>query len=275
MKIRLIFTLLCGILILGGCSDNPILPTESQIVVQAFLYNDQAVADVYVGMSYSLGSTDSTNQPVNTADISLIKDGITYRLSLDRSREGYYFYPGTDLVVTTGDQFSLHVTVDATSATAETTVPAKPVDVSITQPAITFTIDTISSPMGTRERISLSDSVSIRWSNPTNDYYYVVVKSIDSSRTAVFSDSVVRFPSRMYISSPTTGDNYQLNENQLQYTGKYRAYVYHVNKEYADLYRTREQNSRTLTEPLTNIKNGLGVFSAFSTDSVSFTVDKQ
>ena len=40
----------------------------------------------------------------------------------------------------------------------------------------------------------------------------------------------------------------------------------------ADLYESREQDSRDLNEPLTNISNGLGVFSAFNSQTALFEV---
>ncbi|MDA3862202.1 MAG: hypothetical protein PF445_13365 [Melioribacteraceae bacterium] len=51
--------------------------------------------------------------------------------------------------------------------------------------------------------------------------------------------------------------------------------LYRVNKEYVDLYESRDQDSRNLNEPLTNIENGLGVFSAFASDSVYFNAVKE
>jgi hypothetical protein len=117
--------------------------------------------------------------------------------------------------------------------------------------------------------------VNVQWSNSTNDFFFVIIKSTDPNRTVISTDTMRMFPSGMFISSPTTENHYRLNEMQLEYTGTYCAYVYHVNKEYADLYKSREQDSRNMTEPLTNIKNGLGVFSAFAIDTVSFTVVKK
>ena len=46
--------------------------------------------------------------------------------------------------------------------------------------------------------------------------------------------------------------------------------VYRINQEYADLYGSRQQDSRDLNEPLTNNRNGLGVFSAFNSQAVYF-----
>ena len=275
MKKENIILIILVIFMFLGCSQNPLLPTESQIVIQAYLYDHEAVTDVYVGWSNSLGSTDSTNRPTSTAHVTLKKNGISYLLLPDASREGYYGYSGTDLVVATGDLFSIQVVAEGITSTAETTVPTKPIAVSLSKSAITFTTDTFSNPMGSMTRVRMSDTVNIRWSNPTNDLYFVIVKNVDTNRTAISTDTLRMSPSRMFISSPTTENYYRLNENQLQYTGKYCAYIYHVNKEYADLYKSREQDSRNLTEPLTNIKNGLGVFSAFASDTVTFVVVKQ
>jgi hypothetical protein len=51
--------------------------------------------------------------------------------------------------------------------------------------------------------------------------------------------------------------------------------VYRINQEYADLYRTRQQDSRDLNEPLSNVVNGLGVFSAFNGVSSMLVVRRQ
>jgi len=51
--------------------------------------------------------------------------------------------------------------------------------------------------------------------------------------------------------------------------------LYRVNQEYVDLYKSRDQDSRNLNEPLTNIENGLGIFSAFANDSVYFYAIKE
>jgi len=61
----------------------------------------------------------------------------------------------------------------------------------------------------------------------------------------------------------------------MTHLGKHRVKVYRVNQEYADLYQSRNQDSRDLNEPLTNIVNGLGVFSAFNSDSVFFELKQQ
>jgi hypothetical protein len=68
------------------------------------------------------------------------------------------------------------------------------------------------------------------------------------------------------------GDEYRITRINVTNLGLHRVNVYRVNQEYADLYRSRNQDSRDLNEPLTNIANGLGVFTAFNSDSVFFRV---
>jgi hypothetical protein len=84
----------------------------------------------------------------------------------------------------------------------------------------------------------------------------------------ISNDTMRTFPTGMPISSPTTENHYRLNEMQLKYIGAYYTYAYHVNNEYVNLYKSREQDSWKMTEPLTIIKNGLGVFSAFASYTV-------
>lgn len=55
----------------------------------------------------------------------------------------------------------------------------------------------------------------------------------------------------------------QIKSFNFSYHGRYLVKVYRVNQEYRDLYETQEQDSRNLIEPLSNIENGLEIFSTF------------
>jgi hypothetical protein len=62
---------------------------------------------------------------------------------------------------------------------------------------------------------------------------------------------------------------------ELETLGLHMAKVYRVNEEYAQLYENRIQDSRDLNEPPSNIRGGLGVLSAFNSDSVLFVVVRE
>jgi len=85
--------------------------------------------------------------------------------------------------------------------------------------------------------------------------------------TEIFS----RFAPRI-IQRPTAGDSSRVRLLTLTHYGRHRLKLYRVNDEYADLYEGLNQDSRDLNEPPSNIHGALGVFSAFSADSIFFEV---
>ena len=84
-----------------------------------------------------------------------------------------------------------------------------------------------------------------------------------------------RFGGFRFVTEPTTANYHDINLRSLEVTGIHQAVVYRVNQEYADLYENREQDSRDLNEPPTNIQGGLGVFCAFRSDTVLFEVVRE
>ena len=122
------------------------------------------------------------------------------------------------------------------------------------------------------KQVYSADSVVVRWAGTENDLYYTVTRCIEAVPQAIATDTLRRFE---FVSQPTSQLRYRVQVQNIRYTGAYRIYVYRVNQEYADLYRSRQQDTRTLNEPLTNVRNGLGVFSAFASDSVTFYVTLQ
>ena len=59
------------------------------------------------------------------------------------------------------------------------------------------------------------------------------------------------------------------------FEGYYDSYLYHINAEYNEILNSSGTSSLNLTNPATNIKNGLGIFTAMSGDSLIFHVYTQ
>jgi len=265
------------LLLLFGCQSSPVVPEETQIVLQAYLYAEQPVTDITVMLSRPISSSDTANAMLANASVSLIKGGRQYLLAPSPQNPGEYYYAGTELQVQPGDQFKIDVTYNGITATAETVVPGKPVGLSISTSTVVFTADTVTTPFGgTIERLTSSDSVLVSWDNASQLPYYVVVESEDSARQPLRSDTLRDFnPIGRFLTEPTTDDYYRVPQSDFNYTGKYKITLYRVNQEYVDLYASRQQDSRSLNEPHTNVKNGLGIFTAFNSDSVFFSVRKE
>jgi hypothetical protein len=265
------FMLLVALIALAGCSNNPVTPVQQQVVLQGYLYANEPVQDIFVASSMAIGGSDSVENPIQTASVVLIRAGSRYRLSASTARPGYYFYAGNDLVAKTGDDFNIEVNANGEQVTAETIVPPSPEQMFLSTHTLRFQTDSVQRFGGVRTVINGLDSATVTWSNPNGDFFFVVMESIDPNRQLMRPDSLF---TRRFISQPTDQASYRVNPNSILYTGQHVLRLYRVNKEYADLYRSRIQDSRTLNEPLTNVKNGLGIFSAFASDSTYFNVIK-
>ena len=103
--------------------------------------------------------------------------------------------------------------------------------------------------------------------------FYVNLINIDANPTAI--DSWFGSALQDFVFPPINDDSFAIRLPFITHLGNHRITVYKVNQEYVDLYESREQDTRDLNEPLTNINNGLGVFSAFNQTSVTLNVKLQ
>jgi len=256
-----------------GCNEESPLESESDLfVISAFLFADEPIENIQVTTTLPLESEDTLAPPINNAEVVLIKDGTRYSLVQTVEKPGFYNYPENDLQVLSGDEFRIEVSYNDDLAYGETSVPDKPQNVSISSDFLGIPEITMSDIRdGT---INIDDyTLLISWDNNDGTLYYVVVENLEVDPPPIFEDlpSGGRGPKR-FISSPAPTSEYKINPLTITYYGNHRAIIYKVNREYADLYESREQDSRNLNEPLTNITNGLGVFSAFASDTVSFNI---
>lgn len=268
---------------LFSCEDDAIYTPDERFVLQAYLYASESLVEVSVKNAVPLTVADSVGEPINDAVITLYKNNTAYSL-ISASDTGTYYYPADDLMIETGDAFSIEATVGDETATGTTTVPSSPEGVVMSLETIELPEVDMTGGMGgmgmMRELMEIMNTVELEvfWNNPDNELYFVVVENAEADQESIFPDMEGRFGRAggkgafRRISSPTRESSYQINFSELTYWGQYVVKVYRVNQEYADLYENLEQDSRDLNEPPTNIKNGLGIFSAFHSQSVYFEV---
>lgn len=268
-----------------SCEDEIIYSPEERFVLQAYLYANEPVWDVTVRNAVPLTVADSVGEPINEAAVILYKNDVAYTL-VSSSDSGTYHYPGDDLQVETGDIFSIETTVGEKTASATTTVPESP-------SGVFMSTDTIELPeidpddylffetMRDLRALQSEIQLEVFWDNPKNELHFVVIENAEEEQVSIFPDFGGNFTriggrgSFRRITPPTRESSYQINFMEIQYWGKYVVKVYRVNQEYANLYENLTQDSRDLNEPPNNIKNGLGIFSAFNSQRVFFYVVKQ
>lgn len=99
-----------------ACDDETVYTPDERFVLQAYLYANEPVTDVTLKNAVPLTVADSIGEPINTGTITIYKNNVAYNLS-SSSDSGTYHYPGDDLIIETGDIFSIEATVDGKTAT--------------------------------------------------------------------------------------------------------------------------------------------------------------
>jgi len=266
MNILKLASLLTLVFAIFACEESITTSINKDlVVVQAFVYSDEPIRDILLTEVLPLGSLDTIAPPITNAEV-FISDGINkYLLISDELRPGYYYYPENDLAVKSGDELNLEINYNNQQILAKTIVPPKPQNLELDS-------DTLIIPNVETGIKDLPDldiyGATLSWDNLDNSYYYVVIQNVEENPTPIdlqFGKFATRF-----VSAPSISNEYKLSFKTITHLGRHLLILYRVNQEYADLYLSRDQDSRNLNEPLTNIQNGLGVFSAFASDSVYF-----
>lgn len=247
---------------------------EELVVTEAYLYAGETVDNIYLTALLPYGGTDTIYQTISDAEITISHNENIYYLEPADSA-GYYHYPANDLEVIVGDEYKIEFDYFGKTTTATTIVPEPPTGVIISETSIY--IDEEELLYNPRDFIENLPEIELNWDEGGEDYFYVLVENIEENPEYVdLGQMGDKFTNFTFVSRPQQINSYRLMPLIIiQQYGTHSVKIYRVNKEYADLYESMDQDSRNLNEPLTNINNGLGIFTAFSCDSLYFEVVKQ
>ena len=257
-----------GVLAAQACTDSdPMGPDADILVVRAFLFAGEPVADIRVTTTVPLVSEDTLGTPVSDAAVWLERDGIRFDLIATPGAEGAYHYPGSDLVIAEGEVFELGISRGSEGLSATTVVPFAPEGFAVSSDVL----EVVDLTAGFRGPGGFAfGGLIVRWINPERDLFFVVVDNLETDPEQIPAPEFIR-EARRFVSAPTPADSTTISQLSLTHLGEHRILLYHVNQEYADLYEGRVQDSRDLNEPPSNIRGGLGVFSAFASREGTFT----
>jgi hypothetical protein len=259
---------------LSSCEKSAMTDFNNLLVLEGYLFQDEKVDSIHLTKCLSFATEDTVYTPVDDAQITL--NWQNNQFILKNIGNGYYNYNGNDLLIKEGDTYSIDINYSGQEITSSTIVPKKTTIHPLTETVVYVdTVSTFGPP-----NITGSEDVSLEivWDNLDNNYYYVVIESADSNAANIvmggggFFNGTRPSMNFSFRSEPFIGDRYTINTRTLGKYGKHIVKIYSVNEEYANLYENRSQDSRNLSEPVTNVKNGLGIFTAFSYDEVSFYV---
>lgn len=266
---RQITILIPFLLIFASCEKISVSDFDNLLVLEGYLFQDEKVDSIHLSKCLSFASEDTVYTPVNDAEITIIWNSNKYLLG--NTGDGYYSYNGSDLLIREGDTYLIEVLYNGQKTSSTTVVPKKTSINTLTDNVIE--VDTVFSFGPPQFNSTDQDGLEITWNNPDNRYFYILIESADSASASIEMGvgdgrfGGMRPPQNMlfrFRSEPFIGDSYFINSSMLEKYGKHVVKVYSVNEEYANLYENRSQDSRNLSEPVTNVQNGLGIFTAFS-----------
>ncbi len=265
---------IAGMLTTQACGDSDPVSLDGDIlVVRAFLFAGEPVSDIRITTTVPLVSEDTVGTPVSDAAVWLIRDGARFDLVATVGVPGAYDYPGSDLVVASGDLFELGVSIGSVSLSAVTVVPPPPEGLALSSDTVEVAdlFGGFGGPGGGRQGGAppALGGIVVRWTNPERDLYFVVVDNLEADPVQIPAPEFIG-RARRFVSAPTPADSTTVSQLSLTHLGEHEVRLYRVNQEYADLYEGRVQDSRDLNEPPSNIQGGLGVFSAFASQEGRF-----
>jgi hypothetical protein len=270
--IKRISLVLLSFYLLGCEKETLVVSNTETLVVQGYLYEGQVPDSIRFTLSNAYDDADSNVVFLEDLEPVLRSDDHTYLLR--EKGPGYYHAP--DHKVMANNTYTLEVPYRGTLVTGETFIP-KPVPASLS--AMEVAVKKVSAGQFPGGGFNEVEPVEVRWTNTGGVYFYVSVKNVESAPEP-FNDNPDRpafGPGGFNVlSQPEVIDFYTINPRRdLTHFGTHRIVVYRVNPEYVALYENTETSSQNLSDPPSNIENGLGIFTGISTDTVYLEVIEQ
>lgn len=269
------FYILLFLPFLTGCfKTDLVFEDQFEPVVEAYLYVDKEVNNIKLSSMISFSSDSSGGENITDAFISLEGENLVWNLLHDDSNPGSYYLDESP-VFTPGDTIVLKVELEDELLTAQTVIPAIPPAVSMSSKYMY--IPKVESIMDFRG-VEMPDPVELTWDNPEAKYYFLNIQNIESNPTPIMPDRPEGAPGGgggfvfEMVTQPTNNSYYSIEARQLEYFGTHRIIMTSINDEYVKLYNSLNQDSRELNEPYSNINNGLGIFTAFNSDTLYLEV---
>lgn len=268
-----LFTII-SLFLFSSCEETSIDSVDTETpVVASYLYAGQPLDSLRVSLSSSYAREDTQLVTLDELDIIIIEGDNTY--SLNPFGEGYYRQ--NQLTIENERSYNLQFEWKGATISASTFVPGKR-EAQLSTSAIEMQKITNNGgfPGGGFTQI---DPIEISWDNAEGDYYYVLIENLEDNPEYVndFLAELEENAGQRFrrITEPNITDFHSINpRREITQYGTHRVIVFRVSPEYAALYQTSGTSSQSLTEPPSNIDNGLGIFTGVSSDTLYFEVKK-
>ena len=243
-----------------------VVSTLQMPVVESYLI---AGGPISVKLSLPVGVNEDATNPVYIDGQIVVVSVNNVPTTLKGIGNGVY--QDTTKIVKEGNTYNLSFTYNGLNVTATTTVPSKPVGFSAS--AIAILIPQFSGgfkPGGVPP--SFPTPIVYTWTNNDQSYYFLAAKCTEATLVSINTDTTDNRP--RFSRPPTQENTASLSFNSFSYYGLHHVYLYKANIEYAALYKSTGTNSLNITNPVSNVQNGFGIFTSLGVDSLNLIVTK-
>ena len=234
-------------------------------VIESYLTNGKAVS---LKVYEQKGLLDTAKYGAAISGLAITFNNGVKNITLQESSKGTYTSSETDLIIA-GNTCSFNFAYNGKTTSGETSVPSTPVS---------FTASALQQGVPNPDPDSTSTTfvpVDFSWNNNEKGYYLMVFENHDKTPNRIGSGFGRRngYQDREeYLGQVST---YKTQSRSFEFSGYYNVYLYHINTEYNNIVNSSSTSSLNLTNPPTNIKNGLGIFTAMSRSSLVLYVYEQ
>lgn len=272
-----LFALTLGML--SACEDvSNTIPGGAKAIVEGYLIPNLPISlKVKKEIAYS---EDLTNKETFIAGLSIKitgSDGSSYAL---KPFQDTLYVSDSKVKLKVGITYNLSFDYNGKTISASTIIPTKPTGLVTDVKSIVRTRQVITATGGFGRNVDENVDVNLTWTNPKNEYHFVVADNIEPKLDLVItlpttSSTTVSDFTRRFRSQPVQGEITRLRSQQFQYFGRYNIVLLKVNPDYAALYNNSGTTSQNISTPPTTITNGLGIFTGVNADTLSFLVKER
>ncbi len=254
-----------------SCGDETGSETGPPLVVESYLYVGRPVKVV-------VSNLDGVSEvDVENFSVSISNDEET--IVLNPVGDGVYVSNDGVVIKEGVGDYKLSFSQEGKEVSSLSVVPFKPEGFSLSATEIEIEPRSFGNgPIGGGPGGIDEDVIELNWSNAIKDFYFPYFENIEEDPELINSDLDTtdgNRPVMFFRGEPTQESSSKIRPLQFQYYGRYNVILFHVNADYAALYKEQDNSSSlNLQPPFTNVVNGMGIFTAIHSDTIMLVVKK-
>ncbi len=248
--------------LLTSCGKELMKPITSDnvAIVESYLYAGDSIITIKITKILPF-SEDTLEATKYISGLHPMING----LALTETGSGIYTLQLGDKRIQPGESYVLKFLYASDTISSATLIPDKPLNFNISSHIIYM--DRVSSAGGGIPSGPPAD-LTLSWTNPDKSYYYVLMQYMETTRDYInYRYESLELSDTTSIAPMNTSET-RIGIRSLHFFGTYRIILFKVNTDFADLYQQTAVNSNNITNPVTEIKNGFGVFTGMASDTV-------